>query len=212
MGKKRTVGISVFIIAASMAFAGQADPAQAMMRQGTDGTEMQAAVPSRLEIRLGEEWAGAQFRLVTDAGEYPDLIPADGDGVLRTEIGGSTEYVLTYAGMAETGPGDEGQGNDPEDGTIGAGWMDDPKETGRQARNGIHKEAGGADKSGIKKKGAGTALPGIMVSAAREMAGKEVLGIPLWHIFCLFGVAAAVATVLGRLLSCVRRKRGLPRR
>ena len=55
MGKKRTVGISVFIIAASMAFAGQADPAQAMMRQGTDGTEMQAAVPSRLELRLGEE-------------------------------------------------------------------------------------------------------------------------------------------------------------
>ena len=208
MGKKRTVGISVFIIVASMAFAGQADPAQAMMRQGTDGTEMQAAVPSRLELRLGEEWAGAQFRLETDAGEYPDTIPADGDGVLRTEIGGSTEYVLTYAGMAETGPGDEGQ----EDATIGAGQVDESKETDWKPDNGTSKGAGGINKNGNKKKGGSKASPGTAVSAIKEMAGKQVLGIPLWNIFCLFGVAAVVAKVLGRLLSCVRRKRGLPRR
>lgn len=51
--------------------------------------------PEKLEIQLGESWAGVAFELKTDAGMYPGVIPVGEDGILRLEIGGSTSYILT---------------------------------------------------------------------------------------------------------------------
>lgn len=62
---------------------------------GTDGSELQIFQPAKLEIQLGTNWADAQFRLRTDAGMYPDPIAVDGNGILRLEIGGSSQYILS---------------------------------------------------------------------------------------------------------------------
>ena len=70
--------------------------------QGTNGDEMQVATPEKLEIHLGQEWAGVTFELQTDYGKYPDPIPVGEDGVLRLEIGGSSSYVLSCL-SSETG-------------------------------------------------------------------------------------------------------------
>lgn len=67
----------------------------------TDGTEMQLMQPVQLEIRLGQEWVGAQFTLVTDVGQYPGAITVAQDGTLRMEIGGSQSYVLKLVGMGD---------------------------------------------------------------------------------------------------------------
>lgn len=61
----------------------------------TDGTELQVAQPSTLEIQMGPSWAGMEFTLRTDAGTYPDIITVDETGVLRMEIGGSKQYILS---------------------------------------------------------------------------------------------------------------------
>lgn len=56
----------------------------------TDGTELQVSQPMTLELQLGPQWAGVEFQLKTDAGLYPGTIIVGEDGVLRTELGGST--------------------------------------------------------------------------------------------------------------------------
>ena len=61
----------------------------------TDGTELQVVEPQKLEIQLGQSWAGVEFSLKTDAGMYPNAIPVDETGVLKLEIGGSKSYVLS---------------------------------------------------------------------------------------------------------------------
>ncbi len=63
--------------------------------QGTDGTELEVIQPQNLEIQLGESWAGVEFELKTDAGMYPGVIIVGEDGVLRLEIGGSENYILS---------------------------------------------------------------------------------------------------------------------
>ena len=70
--------------------------------QGTDGTEMQVMEAEQLEVQLGKEWAGMEFQLKTDAGLYPGTITVGEDGVLRTELGGSSRYILT--GMITENP------------------------------------------------------------------------------------------------------------
>ena len=72
--------------------------------QGTNGDEMQVATPEKLEIHLGQEWAGVTFELTTDYGKYPDPIPVGEDGVLRLEIGGSSSYVLSCLSSETEGP------------------------------------------------------------------------------------------------------------
>ena len=74
-------------------------PASAVS-QGTDGTELQVMKPQNLEIHLGESWAGVEFELNTDAGKYPGIIPVGEDGVLRLEIGGSENYILSCMNSA----------------------------------------------------------------------------------------------------------------
>ena len=72
--------------------------------QGTNGDEMQVATPEKLEIHLGQEWAGVTFELTTDYGKYPDPIPVGEDGVLRLEIGGSSSYVLSCLSSEKDAP------------------------------------------------------------------------------------------------------------
>ena len=76
----------------------------ALARDGTDGTELQIAIPEQLEIQLGTAWAGVEFQLKTDSGMYPGTIPVGNDGVLRLEIGGSSSYQLTCLGSKAPAP------------------------------------------------------------------------------------------------------------
>ena len=101
-------------------------PASAIS-QGTDGTELQVMKPEKLEIRLGEDWAGVEFDLSTDAGKYPGVIVVGEDGVLRMEIGGSENYILSCLNSVVEPPhaGDvfpEGEGTEPaletDDGAV----------------------------------------------------------------------------------------------
>ena len=88
--------------------------------QGTDGTELEVIQPQNLEIQLGEAWAGVEFELKTDAGLYPGVIIVGEDGVLRLEIGGSENYILSCVNSTveapipgETTPVEEG--TEPEE-------------------------------------------------------------------------------------------------
>ena len=64
-------------------------------QQGTDGSELQVVKAEQLEIQLGTSWSGVEFQLKTDAGVYPGTDKVGTDGVLRLEIGGSSQYILT---------------------------------------------------------------------------------------------------------------------
>ena len=82
--------------------------------QGTDGTELEVIQPQNLEIQLGEAWAGVEFELKTDAGMYPGVIIVGEDGILRLEIGGSKNYILSCLNSSvdipipgETAPAEE---------------------------------------------------------------------------------------------------------
>lgn len=69
-------------------------PEEDYVPDDTDGTEMQVMQPSRLEIQFGSDWAGAEFELETDVGEYPGTVPVSVEGTLSMELGGSETYVL----------------------------------------------------------------------------------------------------------------------
>ena len=73
--------------------------------QGTDGTELEVLQPQNLEIQLGQEWAGVEFTLKTDFGMYPGVIPVGADGILRLEIGGSENYILSCLNSSADIPG-----------------------------------------------------------------------------------------------------------
>lgn len=85
--KRKTAAIAA-VLCAMLLSAG-------IVHADTDGTEIQVAQPSQLEIQLGPQWAGVEFQMRTDAGLYPGVITVDETGVLRTEIGGSTTYTLS---------------------------------------------------------------------------------------------------------------------
>ena len=70
----------------------------------TDGSELQVAHPSLLEIQLGPEWAGVEFQLKTDDGIYPGVIVVDEYGILRTEMGNSEKYILSCLDSSVTLP------------------------------------------------------------------------------------------------------------
>ena len=102
--------------------------------QGTNGDEMQVATPEKLEIHLGQEWAGITFELTTDYGKYPDPIPVGEDGVLRLEIGGSSSYVLSCLSSeteapapSETSPSENppSESTPAEDATVSKDELED---------------------------------------------------------------------------------------
>ena len=72
-------------------------------QQGTDGSELQVVKAEQLEIQLGTSWSGVEFQLKTDAGVYPGTVKVETDGVLRLEIGGSSQYILTCMNSSTSG-------------------------------------------------------------------------------------------------------------
>ena len=107
--------------------------------QGTDGTELEVIQPQNLEIQLGESWAGVEFELKTDAGMYPGVITVGEDGVLRLEIGGSENYILSCLNSTveiplpgETAPVEEGNEaiEDPSEEVLPSEEADPMDETG----------------------------------------------------------------------------------
>ena len=117
-------------------------PASAIS-QGTDGTELQVMKPQKLQIHLGEDWAGAGFELTTDAGKYPGVIVVGEDGVLRLEIGGSENYILSCLNSSSDIPstGDELQQEEgseaptePEEGTVPVESTPEDSEEGNQVQ------------------------------------------------------------------------------
>jgi len=57
--------------------------------------------PEILFVELGSEWAGREFKLKTDLGEFTGTIKADENGVLETELGGSKTYTLSAVSPAD---------------------------------------------------------------------------------------------------------------
>ena len=107
--------------------------------QGTDGTELEVIQPQNLEIQLGESWAGVEFELKTDAGMYPGVITVGEEGVLRLEIGGSENYILSCLNSTveiplpgETVPVEEGSEAtvDPSEEALPSEELDPMDETG----------------------------------------------------------------------------------
>ena len=90
--KKRIIPLFLCLFFAIGVFTSM--PAYAVS-QGTDGDELQVLEASELEIQLGTDWAGVGFVLRTDAGVYPGPVYVGSDGVLRLEIGGSKQYILS---------------------------------------------------------------------------------------------------------------------
>ena len=148
----------------------------------TDGTEMQLMQPVLLEIRLGQEWVGAQFTLVTDVGQYPGVVTVAQDGTLRMEIGGSQSYVLKLVGMGnalpETTALPSGEAA-PEPEIAPA----EGETEGEQAAEGTSdEETGGADTDGvipifpIVLFGAGLLIAGGVLIVMKVLAKRQASG------------------------------------
>lgn len=69
--------------------------AEDVPNQGVEGDVIQVLEPEIVEVQLGKEFANQGFKLKLDYGEYPNTIYADEKGVLRLELGGSSEYIIT---------------------------------------------------------------------------------------------------------------------
>lgn len=155
--------------------------------QGTDGTEIQVMEAEQLEVQLGKEWAGTEFQLKTDAGLYPGTITVGEDGVLRTELGGSTRYILTC--MLTGNPDDTEQalatGNDLDS-------VDAP------AQEGETKSQSGENASG-ETKVQQTASADASTGSAVKVGDTEntVAGVPIKHLVLFsVGMVAAVGGLI----------------
>lgn len=159
--------------------------------QGTDGTEIQVMEAEQLEVQLGKEWAGKEFQLKTDAGLYPGTITVGEDGVLRTELGGSTRYILTC--MLTENPDDTEQalatGNDASKDTA-----DVPDQEGEmESQSG--ESASGETETGVQQTAPADASTGAAVKG--EGTEKTVAGIPIKHLVLFsVGMVAAVSALI----------------
>ena len=158
--------------------------------QGTEGTEMQVMEAEQLEIQLGKEWAGREFQLKTDAGLYPGTIMVGEDGVLRTELGGSTRYILTCMLTGNQNAGGEAsvagsvtkEQSDvlPHDREMGSGSGENPS---------------GETEMGEPQTEAADASTGPAVKEGD--AGQTVSGIPIKHlVLFLAGMVVAVGGLI----------------
>ena len=138
--------------------------------QGTDGTELEVIQPQNLEIQLGEAWAGVEFELKTDAGMYPGVITVGEDGVLRLEIGGSENYILSCLNSSVEIP----EPGEPETAVTEEAPATDPSDGEQNAEETVDEET----------------LPTETVPAEGEEG--TVAGIPVTHI-ALFGGGLIVA-------------------
>ena len=105
-------------------------------QQGTDGSELQVVKAEQLEIQLGASWSGVEFQLKTDAGVYPGNVKVGTDGVLRLEIGGSSQYILTCMNSSTSIPGPEDTA-DSKDRTQAPATTEQNPESNANAESGI---------------------------------------------------------------------------
>lgn len=154
--------------------------------QGTDGTEMQVMEAEQLEVQLGKEWAGREFQLKTDAGLYPGTITVGEDGVLRTELGGSSRYILTC--MITENPDETEQALAAEN-DVSKDTADAPDQEGeKKSQSG--ENAAGETGTGVQQPAPADASTGAAVEG--EGTEKTVAGIPVKHLV-MFSVGMAVA-------------------
>lgn len=159
--------------------------------QGTDGTEIQVMEAEQLEVQLGKEWAGKEFQLKTDAGLYPGTITVGEDGVLRTELGGSTRYILTC--MLTENPDDTEQalatGND-----LSEDSADAPDQEGEmESQSG--ENASGETGTEVQQTSAADASTGAAVKEGGTE--KTVAGIPIKHlVFFSVGMVVAIGGLI----------------
>lgn len=159
--------------------------------QGTDGTEIQVMEAEQLEVQLGKEWAGRKFQLKTDAGLYPGTITVGEDGVLRTELGGSTRYILTC--MLTENPDDTKQalatGND-----VSKDSADAPDQEGEMESQ-FGENASDETGDGVQQTAPADASTGPAVKG--EGTEKTVAGIPIKHLVLFsVGMVAAVGGLI----------------
>lgn len=159
--------------------------------QGTDGTEIQVMEAEQLEVQLGKEWAGKEFQLKTDAGLYPGTITVGEDGVLRTELGGSTRYILTC--MLTENPDDTEQalatGND-----LSEDSADAPDQEGEmESQSG--ENASGETGTEVQQTSPADVSTGAAVK--EEGTEKTVAGIPIKHlVFFSVGMVVAIGGLI----------------
>lgn len=159
--------------------------------QGTDGTEIQVMETEQLEVQLGKEWAGKEFQLKTDVGLYPGTITVGEDGVLRTELGGSTRYILTC--MLTENPNDTEQALATGNG-LSKDTADAPDQEGEmesQSRESALDETG----DGVQQTAPADASTGPAVKEGGTE--KTVAGIPIKHLVLFtVGMVAAVGGLI----------------
>lgn len=159
--------------------------------QGIDGTEMQVFKAEQLEIQLGKEWAGREFQLKTDAGLYPGTITVGEDGVLRTELGGSTRYILT---CMLTGNPDAGGETSVAEGSV-TKERTDALPTDGKTESGFGENPSGETGTGEPQTEPADASTGPAVKEGD--AGQTVSGIPIKHLVLFsVGMAAAVGGLI----------------
>ncbi len=187
--KKIRKSLAAFALAGALAATFGTGILVSAENQGTDGTEIQVMEAEQLEVQLGKEWAGTEFQLKTDAGLYPGTITVGEDGVLRTELGGSTRYILTC--MLTGNPDDTEQalatGNDTLKNTADA-----------PVQEGETKSQSGEDASGETKVQQTASADASTGSAVKE-GGTEntVAGIPIKHLVLFsVGMVAAVGGLI----------------
>lgn len=95
------------------------------VQQGTDGSELQVVKAEQLEIQLK-----------TDAGVYPGTVKVGTDGVLRLEIGGSSQYILTCMNSSTSLPEPEDTA-DSTDRTQAPATTEQSPESNEKAESGI---------------------------------------------------------------------------
>ena len=157
-------------------------PASAVS-QGTNSTELQVLKPQNLEIHLGESWAGIEFELNTDVGKYPGVIPVGEDGVLRLEIGGSENYILSCLNSAVAIPA-------PNESIPAGTEISSESEPGNDSPNMNEESATSTEET----------IPG---DASTE---NTIAGIPIVHLTLFVGgLIVAAGTLTGIHISQKRR-------
>ena len=141
--------------------------------QGTNGDELQVAEPEQLVIQLGEDWAGVEFELKTDAGMYPGTIAVGAYGVLRLEIGGSKNYTLSCINSSVPSP-------TPQDSHL--------QETNPQENESTHQ----TDMENSPSEHASEPDPTESGEAPTTPEQNTEAGIPTTHLV-IFGVGLVVA-------------------
>lgn len=59
-----------------------------------DAEPTKTTIADKLILRLGPDWAGVEFELVTDVGKYPGTIVVDNTGVLALELSDSSTFTF----------------------------------------------------------------------------------------------------------------------